>query len=87
MTDWKEERCSEQPSELQTIAPGLFMQRRNIEFVEHEEEEGMPAYSEYVCECRKISESEYNTLKAIENIKTDEAIDAYTEQLIEGGVL
>ena len=36
MKQWKEERCSTQPEELELIAPGVYMQRRNIEVVEHE---------------------------------------------------
>lgn len=64
-----------------------FMQRRNIRKVEHEESEGMPGFTEWVCECREITESELNMLKAIEEIDTQEAIDAYTESLIEEGVI
>ena len=87
MKNWREEHCSSEPSELQSIAPGLFMQRKDIHKVEHEESEGMPGFTEWVCECREITESELNMLKAIEEIDTQEAIDAYTESLIEEGVI
>ena len=49
MKQWKEERCSTQPEELELIAPGVYMQRRNIEVVEHEATEEMAAYTDYVC--------------------------------------
>ena len=89
MKDWTQERCSERPDELQVIAPGLFMQRRNIQKVEHEADEtaGLEAYTEYVCESREITESEYAMLESIEQISTEKAIDAFTMQLIEEGVL
>ena len=71
------------------IAPGLLMQRRNIQKVEHETDEaaGLEAYTEYVCESREITESEYAMLGSIEQINTDKAIDEYTLRLMEEGVL
>jgi hypothetical protein len=87
MKEWKEERCAERPDELQVIAPGVYMQRRNIEKVEHDALEGMPSYIDYRCECREITVSEYETLKSIEEINTSRAIDEYTKQLIEEGVI
>lgn len=89
MKQWSEERCAQRPEELQVIAPGLYMQRRNIQEVSHEADEtpGKDAYAEYVCESREITESEYAMLESIEQINTEKAIDAYTMQLIEEGVL
>lgn len=93
MKDWTQERCHKRPDELQPIAPGLYMQRRNIQEVKHKSgiASGTDAYTEYVCESREITESEYTMLKSIESIKTDEAvtaaIDEYTMQLMEGGLL
>lgn len=87
MKQWKEERCSTQPKELEVIADGVLMQRRNIEAVEHEATEEMPAYTDYVCESREITVSEYEMLKSIEGINTDKAIEEYTLQLMEEGVI
>ncbi len=89
MKDWTQERCSSQPDELQVIAPGVYMQRRNIEEVAHEADEaaGTEGYTEWVCESREITESEYHMLKSIEEIDTSAAIDEYTLQLMEEGVL
>lgn len=89
MRQWTEERCSEKPLKLQIIADGLYMQRRNIKEVTHEADKvaGMEAYTEWVCESREISVSEYEMLKSIEEIDTTQAIDDYTMQLIEEGVL
>lgn len=89
MTEWKEEHCSQQPDELQIIAPGLYIQRKDIAKVSHEADEtaGTEAYTEYVCQSREITVSEYEMLQSIEEIDTNAAIDAYTEQLIEEGVL
>ena len=69
------------------MAPNLYIQRRNIEQQEHEEKDGMAAYTDYVCESREITESEYEMLKSIEEISTEKAIDEYTLQLMEGGLL
>lgn len=49
------------------------------------------AYTDFVCDSREISVGEYEMLKSIEEIRTDEAvtaaIDEYTMQLMEGGLL
>lgn len=89
MKQWTEERCSEQPQELQLISSDTYIQRRNITKVEHEVDEaaGTDAYTEWVCESREIGVSEYEMLKSIEEIDTTEAIDAYTLALIEEGLL
>lgn len=93
MKDWTQERCHKWPDELQAIAPGIYMQRRNVRKTERILGEALEteAYTEYVCESREITESEYAMLKSIETIKTDEAvtaaIDEYTMQLMEGGLL
>ena len=60
MKEWKIEHCSERPLELQVIAPGIYMQRRNIRQVEHEATEGMEAYTDWECECREITFEEYH---------------------------
>ena len=87
MKNWQEEHCSERPEALQLVAPDLYMERRNIQKVEHEAAEGMDAYEEYVCESREITVSEYEMLKSIEAIDTSKAIADYTLQLMEEGVL
>ena len=89
MKAWKQERCSEQPEELQNIGSGLYMERRNITAENHEADEatGAEAYTDYVCECREITQDEYHMLKSMEEIDSQKAIDDYTEQLIEEGLL
>jgi len=89
MKQWTQERCSEQPQELQLISNDTYMQRRNIKEVTHEADEvaGTDAYTEWVCESREITVSEYEMLKSIEEIDTTEVIDAYTLALIEEGLL
>lgn len=89
MKAWKQERCSEQPEELQDIGGGLYMERRNITAENHEADEaaGVEAYTDYVCESREITQGEYNMLKSINEHNDQEAIDAYTEQLLEEGVI
>ena len=87
MKQWKEERCSTQPKELEVVADGVLMQRRNSEDVEHEATEEMAAYTDYVCESREITVSEYEMLKSIEGINTDKAIEEYTLQLMKEGVI
>lgn len=89
MKAWKTERCSEQPEELQDIGGGLYMERRNITAENHEADEaaGVEAYTDYVCECREITQDEYHMLKSMEEIDTQAAIDDYTGQLIEEGLL
>lgn len=87
MTNWKRERCSEQPDELQIIAPGLYIQRKDIIKVTHPAVDGQPEYTDFECMSREISVSEYQMLVSIEEIDTTKAIDEYTMQLIEEGVL
>lgn len=87
MKQWTEERCEAKPAELQRVAPDLYIQRRNITAEEHAARDDRAAYTDYVCESREILESEYAMLKSIEEISTDKAIDDYTEQLMQEGVL
>ena len=87
MKEWSKERCSEKPEELQLIAPDTYIERKDIVAVEHEETEDMPAYTDYECMSREISVSEYNMIKSITEINTNNAIDAYTEELIKEGMI
>ena len=89
MKDWRTERCAKRPEEHQNLGGGIYMERRNIVEEHHEADPdaGIEAYTDYVCESREISESEYLMLKSIEEIDTTKAIDDYTEQLIEEGLL
>lgn len=85
MTDWIQDICSERPEELTIGSPTSYIQRRNI----HSEKVQMDdtSYTQWVSEARNITKDEYNLLKSIKEIKTDEAIDGYTLQLIEEGLL
>ena len=89
MKAWKEERCATQPKELELVAPDRYIQRRNIQEINHKADKkaGIEAYTDYVCESRIITVSEYEMLQSIQEMDTQKAIDAYTEQLIEEGVL
>ena len=74
---------------MQLIATDTYIQRKSIEKVEHPADEvaGTDAYTEWVCESREISVSEYEMLKSIEAIDNQKAVDDYTMQLIEEGLL
>lgn len=89
MTEWTKELCSSKPDELQTIAPGLLIQRRNITEANHEADEtaGTEAYTAWECMSREITVSEYEMLQSITEIDNGKAIDNYTMQLIEEGVI
>lgn len=91
MKQWTEERCASRPAELQLVGPDTYIQRRNIQQEKHETTEQAAAYTDFVCESREISVSEYEMLKSIEEIRTEDAvtaaIDEYTMQLMEGGLL
>lgn len=85
MTSWTEDITTEKPEELTHASPTSYIQRRNI----HSQEVQMDdtSYTQWISECRIISIDEYNLLESIKEIKTDEAIDGYTLQLIEEGLL
>lgn len=87
MTEWKQERCANRPDEVQTIAPGTLIQRKDIREVTHPATDEQPEYTDYECMSREITTSEYEMLRSIEEIDNTKAIDAYTMQLIEEGVL
>lgn len=88
MKQWKEERLASRPEELQLIAqPDLYIQRRNIREEHHDETDNMSEYTDYVCDSREITESELAMLESIEEIDTNKAIDEYTLQLMEGGII
>lgn len=85
MTSWTQDICSEKPEELTMASPTSYIQRRNI----HSEEvnTGEESCTQWISESRIISIDEYNLLESIKEIKVDEAIDNYTLQLIEEGLL
>lgn len=87
MTEWKKEICSTQPPEVESVAPGKVICRRNITEVHHDATDNMETYTDWECEYQIMGESDYQMLKNIEQINTDAAIDAYTEQLMEEGLL
>lgn len=87
MKEWTKERCSEKPEQLQLVAPDIYIERKDIVEVRHEETDYMPAYTDYECMSREISVSEYNMIKSITEINTNNAIDAYTEELIKEGII
>ena len=69
------------------MGPDLYIQRKSIEAVEHEATDEQEAYTDYECDSREITMSEYQMLESIEEIDTAKAIDEYTLQLIEEGVI
>lgn len=89
MTGWKQERCTQRPEELQLIAPEIYIERRDIVEVTHAADQttGTEAYNEWVCESREITKDEYNMIKSISEIDTQKAIDEYTAELMEEGLL
>ena len=61
MTDWKETRFSQEPSSNISIAPGLYLQVRNVQFVS--DEEG------WTGETREVTGSELKLLDKISELK------------------
>lgn len=74
MTDWKKEQSKKQPPKFQKIAPDAYMQRRNIEEVEHEGTEGEEPYTCWECECRELTAAEYALVVAEDNAAKTEYI-------------
>lgn len=87
MQAWKKEVSASKPAELELVATETYIQRKDITEVQHEKTEDRDAYTDYECMSREISVSDYNMLQAIEQISTDKALEAYTLQLMEEGVL
>lgn len=86
MQDWKKETSVTEPQPLEIVAPDTYIQRKDIVKVERKQE-GKESYTEYECMSREISVRDYNMLKSIEEISTDKAVEAYTLQLMEEGVI
>ena len=90
MTGWELECCgAERPQELQMVSPDTYIERKNIHLAEEVEDDNSMGTigAHHECISRFITIDEYNNLSAQREIKVEEAIDAYTMQLIEGGVL
>ena len=89
MTEWKEEHCSQQPAEIEAIAVGFLIQRRNIRKVVHSEDPdtGTGRYDEWVCESRQISITEYQMQNKDELMAMNEAIDDLTVSILTGGMI
>ena len=89
MKDWTTEKCSQKPEEFQKISNDTFILRKDIELLED---------GSYTCQSRIITENEYTQLSAIFDMlgqatqvitgfQKENAIDEYTLELIEMGVL
>ena len=63
------ERCAQKPQELQLVEPNVYIQRKDIVAVEHEATGDEPAYTDYECQSREITVSEYQMLQSIEQIQ------------------
>ena len=87
MQDWKNEVSRQKPDPHELVAPGIYIERKDIKEVEHEETEWQDAYTDYECMSREISVRDYNMLKSIQEIDSQKAVDAYTLQLMEEGVI
>lgn len=82
MTEWKKEYTMEEPSELLLVSPDTYIQRKNIEsFIDND------GTAKWRSDSRFIKKNEYNLLQSIADILVDKAIDDYTMQLIEEGIL
>lgn len=75
MEEWKIERCPNMPEEFERVAPNTYIQRRNIEEEEHEAQDGMPEYTDYVCEYRYISADDYIDILKKQEEKNREDIE------------
>lgn len=69
MKEWTMERCAQKPQELQLVEPNVYIQRKDIVAVEHEATGDEPAYTDYECQSREITVSEYQMLQSIEQIQ------------------
>lgn len=85
--NWKKEQCAERPAELQTISYDTYIERKDIREVEYPEMDGEGIYTAWECTSREIGITEYWMLQSIKDIETSKAIDEYTMQLIEEGVI
>lgn len=85
--NWKKELCAAQPVELQLISNDTYIERKDISEVEYPATGGMDAYTGWECTSREIGTTEYWMLQSIKDIETSKAIDEYTLQLIEEGVI
>lgn len=81
LISWFKNRYGERPAEREEITPGTLIQRRNIHEVTVDDR------TVYECEERWVDGDAYAIVSMIEEISTDKAIDDYTEQLIEEGIL
>lgn len=83
MTEWKEEHCSQRPSEFEVIADGFLIQRKDIR-EELQEENEVPGW---VCQSREISLAEYQLQQKEELAAINEAIDDLTVSILTGGMV
>ena len=77
MQEWKKELCIEKPETLQEIGSNVYIQRRNIEVYEKEQDDGTKV-SGYSCECRILSKAEYASLKEQEESASDTSASLLT---------
>ena len=81
--NWHEVIYDTEPAEREEI-DDLIIERRNIREEPGTSVEGGTIWR---CEERRVTQGDLDFLSAIEAISVDKAIDEYTEQLIEEGLL
>lgn len=97
MTEYVLARSTEKPEEIDTtISPTTVFQRRNVKRIAASGKEGKPDYSPayYEYEERQMSTAEYaqyiismEQAQEINDHSDQEAIDNYTRQLMDEGVI
>lgn len=85
MTEWKPEYNTEKPDELSLVSSSTYIQRKDIHQVEISD--GYTNHLQWYSLSRFLTKDELLMLEAVAEVRTDAAIDEYTLQLIEEGIL
>lgn len=85
MTDWTREYCFRRPPEVEDVDKDSVIVRTDI--VEEEVETPEGKEKRWSCLSRIMTRSEHLMLEDIKNIDVSRAIDEYTLQLIEEGII
>lgn len=73
-SEWKKEICSSRPEQFQRVADNVYIQRKDIEKVSHKATDSSPAYEDYECMSRRISDDVYEALVEEMNSLTYDAL-------------
>ena len=87
MTDWRVTQSTEPFKELSIASPTTYIQAKDMHEIQLPSSVDGETFTAYEAMTRFLTKDEYHMLQSIEAIDSSKAVDAFTMELIEEGIL